>query len=159
VAHSASASVAQSRASFVRLMVPTDANFMGHVFGGAILAEIDRVAFVTAQRHAHTPCVTASIDRMDFIAPVHVGDVVDFDASLTWVGRSSMEVWVTVTAEAAIGGPRRRVGEAYVTMVAVTPDGRPTAVPPLELTDADERRRFAEGRERMEARRRSRRRQ
>lgn len=154
-----SSTVAQSRASFVRLMVPTDANFMGHVFGGAILAEIDRVAFVTAQRHAHTPCVTASMDRMDFIAPVHVGDVVDFDACLTWVGRTSMEIWVTVTAEAAIGGDRRLVGEAYVTMVAVTADGRPTTVPSLALTDDAERRRFDEGRQRMEARRRSRRRE
>jgi acyl-CoA hydrolase len=139
-------------------MVPTDANFMGNVFGGAILSEVDRVAFITATRHARAPVVTASFDRVDFIAPVHVGEVVDFDAMLTWVGRSSMEVWVQVHAEAASGGAPRRVVEAYITMVAVDHDGRPSPVPPLSLHGEEERRRFEEGRRRMEARRASRRR-
>ena len=149
--------VSQSRASVVRLMVPTDANFTGAVFGGAILAEIDRVAYVSATRHAHLQCVTASFDRADFLEPVHVGELVEFDAMLTFVGRSSMEVWVRVRAEALVGGPRRPVVEAFVTMVAVDRDNRPVPVPPLLLETDEERRRFEEGRARMEARRRSRR--
>lgn len=149
--------VAQSLASVVRLMVPTDANFMGNVFGGAILAEIDRVAYVTATRHARTQCVTASFDRADFLAPVHVGEVVEFDAMLTFVGRCSMEVWVRVSAEALAGGPRRQVVEALITMVAISQDNRPVPVPPLILESEEERRRFEEGRARMEARRRTRR--
>lgn len=149
--------VAQSRATVVRLMVPTDANFMGNVFGGAILSEIDRVAYVTATRHARAQCVTASFDRADFIAPVHVGEVVEFDATLTFVGRSSMEVWVRVSAEALAGGLPRPVVEALITMVAINPDNRPTPVPPLILKTDEERRRFEEGRARMEARRRTRR--
>ena len=148
--------VGASRASVVRLMVPTDANFMGNVFGGQILAEVDRVAYITATRHAKSNCVTASFDRVDFILPVHVGEVVDFDAMLTYVGRSSMEVWVRVQSEALAGGAPQLVGEAFVTMVAVDPHGRPVPVPPLVLETDEERGRFEEGRRRMEARRRTR---
>ncbi len=148
------ATVRASRASVVRLMVPADANFTGNVFGGAILAEIDRVAYITATRHAKATCVTASFDRVDFVAPVHVGEVVDFDAVLTYVGRSSMEVWVRVHAEALPTGTSGLVAAAFVTMVAVDAAGRPVSVPPLELESEEERVRFEEGRRRMEERRR-----
>lgn len=157
VEESSGATVARSRASVARLMLPTDANFTGNVFGGSILAEVDQVAYITAMRHAQTECVTASFDRADFIAPVHVGEVADFDARLTFVGRSSMEVWVRVRAEAASGGSPHRVLEAFVTMVAVDADGLPVPVRPLVLETDEERRRFEEGRARMEARRASRR--
>ena len=149
--------VGATHASVSRLMVPTDANLMGSVFGGEILSEIDRVAFIAAVRHARAPCVTASFDRVDFIQPVHVGEVVDFEARITFVGHSSMEIWVTVHAEELAGGESRLVGEAYVTMVAVDSSGRPVPVPPLELTTDEDRRRFEEGRLRMEERRRTRR--
>jgi acyl-CoA hydrolase len=129
---------------------------MGNVFGGQLLAEVDRVAYITATRHAKANCVTASFDRVDFIAPVHVGEVVDFDAVLTYVGRTSMEIWVRIRSEALEGGAARLVAEAFVTMVAVGRDGRPTPVPPLTLTTDDERRRFEEGRRRMEARQKTR---
>jgi acyl-CoA hydrolase len=148
--------VGSSRASTVRLMVPTDANFMGNVFGGHILAEIDRVAYIAACRHAKTSCVTASFDRVDFLQPVHVGEVVDFDAEITYVGTSSMEVWVRVRAESSHGGSARTVGEAFVTMVAVDDSGRPVPVSPLVLETVEERLRFEEGRRRMEERRRTR---
>lgn len=148
--------VEQSRATVVRLTIPTDANFTGNVFGGELLAEVDRVAYITATRHAKANCVTASFDRVDFIAPVHVGEVVDFDARLTYVGRSSMEVWVRIRAEALEGGAPRLVAEAYVTMVALGADGRPVSVAPLALATDEERRYFEEGRRRTEARRRAR---
>jgi acyl-CoA hydrolase len=137
-------------------MVPTDANFVGNVFGGQILGEIDKVAYIAATRHAKTTCVTASFDRVDFLQPVHVGDVVDFDAEITFVGTSSMEVWVKVRAEPSHGGDPRLVGEAFVTMVAVDSLGRPVPVPPLVLENVEERLRFEEGRRRMEERRRTR---
>ena len=137
-------------------MVPTDANFMGNVFGGQILSEVDRVAYVSARRHSDQNCVTASFDRVDFIAPVHVGDVVEFDAEVTFVGRTSMEVWVEVRAEDLKGGPHQLVGNAYVTMVAVDEGGRPVEVPPLKLTTPEESTRFEAGQRRMEERRRTR---
>ncbi len=86
-------------------MLPTDANFTGNVFGGRILEEIDLVAGIAAARHSKSTCVTASFDRVDFIQPVHVGDVVDFDAELTYVGTTSMEV---LGADHRGGDARRR---------------------------------------------------
>jgi acyl-CoA hydrolase len=136
--------------------LPTDANFMGHVFGGVLLAEVDRVAYVTATRHSGRTCVTASIDRMDFLAPIYLGEVVDFDACVTYVGRSSMEVWVRIRAEPLEGGGSRLVGNAFVTMVAVDRSGHPVEVPALRADTEEERRRFEEGRGRMEDRRRTR---
>jgi acyl-CoA hydrolase len=137
-------------------MLPTDVNFAGNVFGGQVLSEIDRVAYIAAVRHSKASVVTASFDRVDFLSPIHVGDVVDFDAEITYVGTSSMEVWVRVRAESAHGGDGRSVGQAFVTMVAVDPSGRPIPVPPLLLETVEERLRFEEGRRRMEERRRTR---
>ncbi|HKV90770.1 MAG TPA: acyl-CoA thioesterase, partial [Thermoplasmata archaeon] len=151
-----SRTVDESRATVVRLMVPSESNFMGNVFGGSILAEIDRTAYITATRHAGGTSVTASFDRVDFIAPVHVGDVVEFDATLTYVGSSSMEVWVAVRAEDLKGNPPRPVVNAFVTMVAIDDAGRPRSVPRLKLRTKDERRRFAEAERRVAARRKSR---
>jgi acyl-CoA hydrolase len=153
MAHPAGRSVADSRASVVRLTVPTDANFMGNVFGGVILAEIDRAAYITATRHSGLNCVTASFDSVDFLAPVKLGQVVTFDSRITYVGHASMEVWVQVHAEDLTGPPRRFVGSAFVTMVAVGPDGRPTPVRPLDLGTEEERRLFLDGEARMLARR------
>jgi acyl-CoA hydrolase len=148
--------VTESRASVVRLTVPTDANFMGHVFGGVILSEVDRVAYIAATRHSGKTCVTASFDRVDFVAPVRLGEVVEFDACLTYVGRTSMEVWVQIRAEDIEGGPRRTVGNAFVTMVAIDKAGQPTEVPGLLTTTETERTRFREGGARAKERRKAR---
>lgn len=148
--------VADSRATLARLTAPSDANVMGSVFGGVILHEVDRTAYVTATRHCRRNCVTASFDRVDFLAPVHLGELLTFQSELTYVGRSSMEIWVRVHAEDLLSGDTRPVGSAYVTMVAVDKSGRPIAVPPLALKTADERARFAAGHKRMEERRQAR---
>jgi acyl-CoA hydrolase len=137
-------------------MVPTDANFMGNVFGGQMLMEIDKVAYVAATRHSSRTCVTASFDRVDFLRPVYVGQVVEFDAWLTYVGRSSMEIAIEARAEPLLGGPSYHVVHAWVTMVAVGDDGQPVEVPPLQLETEAERAEFAAGRRRMEARKRTR---
>jgi acyl-CoA hydrolase len=146
-------SVAESRSSVVRLMVPTDANFVGNVFGGSILADIDRVAYITATRHARMNCVTASFDRVDFLRPVHVGQVVAYDGRLTFVGHSSMEVTIEARAETMEGRPPYPVVNAWVTMVAVDESGRPIPVPSLELRTSAERAEFEAAKQRMEARR------
>ena len=143
----------ESRSSIARLMVPTDANFMGNVFGGVILADIDRAAYITATRHCKSNCVTASFDRVDFLRPVHVGQVVEYDAHVSYVGHTSMEVTIKARAEALAGSEPYDVVDAWVTMVAVDPSGRPIPVPPLKLRTGEERREFDAGRGRMEARR------
>lgn len=137
-------------------MEPTDANFTGTVFGGEILAKIDPVAYFTATRHSKLTRVTTSFDRVNFLSPVHDGQIVEFDAALTSVGRSSMEISVEVRTEGLKQGRSRFVGRAFVSMVGVDERSRPEPIPPLELTNEDERRLFEEGRQRMEARRHSR---
>jgi acyl-CoA hydrolase len=148
--------VEASRASVVRLSIPSDANFMGNVFGGVLLNEVDRVAYVSARRHAQKDCVTASFDRVDFIAPVHVGELIEFTSQLTYVGTTSMEIWVQIHAQDLNDRTRRLVGNAYVTMVAMDRDGHPSPVPSLALASDEERQRFEEGKRRMEARRKTR---
>ncbi len=138
-------------------MMPSDANFTGTVFGGVILSEVDRVAYVAAARHAAAPCVTASFDRVDFLAPVRIGDVATFSAEITYVGRTSMEVAVRIVAQAVSETAPRRVGDAFVTLVAVDAEGRPVPVRPLLVRTEDEKVRFEEGRRRAEERRASRR--
>ncbi len=148
--------VSASRASVFRRRAPTDANLTGNVFGGPILSEVDRVAYISAARPAKANRVTAPFDWVDLHSPVHVGDVVDFEAEPTSVGRTSREVGVRVHSEAVTGGGTRRVGQAFVTRVAVDRDGRPVPVPPLALGSAEERARFAPGHRWMEERRRAR---
>ena len=124
------------------LMMPQDANILGHVFGGAILALMDKCAAVAAFRHARSNCVTASIDRVDFKEPIHVGDLVVMKASVNFAGRSSMEVGVRVEAEDLLTGRRRHTNSCYLTFVAIDRNGRPVEVPSVIPETDDERRRF-----------------
>ena len=131
-------------------MMPQHANNLGHVFGGVVLGLMDRAAAVAAIRHARTTCVTASIDRVDFREPIHVGDLVVLKASVNYVGRTSMEVGVRVDAEDLLTGRRRHTNSCYLTFVAVDTSGRPVPVAALEPESEDEarRQRAAEARRR-----------
>jgi acyl-CoA hydrolase len=133
-------------------MFPSDANPAGNVFGGEILKQIDIVAGIVAHRHCRTNVVTVSIDRVDFLKPVFVGDALILNARLNCVKNSSMEIEVKVEAENLIKGTRTLTGTAFVTMVALGSDGKPTPVTKLLLETEDDRKRFAEGLARMEQR-------
>jgi acyl-CoA hydrolase len=133
-------------------MMPQDANNLGHVFGGAILAMMDTSAAVAAIRHARSSCVTVSIDRVDFREPIHLGDLVVMKASVNFAGRTSMEVGVRVEAEDLVTGRRRHTNSAYLTFVAVDRNGRPVAVPKLLLETDEDRRRHAAAQERRRRR-------
>jgi len=113
------------------LMMPQNANLLGHVFGGVMLSMMDKTAAIAAFRHARTACVTASIDRVDFREPIHVGDLVIMKASVNFAGRTSMEIGVRVEAEDLLTGRRRHTNSCYLTFVAVDRAGRPVLVPPL----------------------------
>jgi acyl-CoA hydrolase len=133
--------VRESQAESANLMMPQDANVLGHVFGGAILSMMDKTAAVAAIRHARSTCVTVSVDRVDFREPIHVGDLVVMKASVNYVGRTSMEVGVRVEAEDLITGSRRHTNSCYVTFVAVDRNGRPIEVPlVVPETEAEKRR-------------------
>ena len=122
-------------------MNPEDANPMGNVHGGVIMKLIDTAAGAVAIRHARKIAVTASIDRIDFHNPVHVGELVTLRASLNYVGKSSLEVGCRVESENLLTGKVRHTASAYLTYVALDENGKPTTVPPLILeTDTDKRR-------------------
>lgn len=144
--------VRESQHETSQLMMPNDANNLGHVFGGVILAMMDKAAAIAAIRHARSACVTASIDRVDFREPVHLGDLVIMRSSVNFVGRSSMEVGVRVEAEDVISGRRRHTNSCYLTFVAVDKTGRPIEVPSLVAESEEEKRRFAAARERRRRR-------
>jgi len=132
--------------------MPNMANNLGHVFGGVILSLVDRVAAVAAIRHSRRPCVTVSVDRVDFHEPIFLGELVIARASVNYVGRTSMEVGVRIEAEHLVSGNRRHTNSCYVTFVAIDENGKPVAVRPLLLETDDDRRRHG----RAQARRRRR---
>jgi len=139
----------ESKAEMTVRMFPSDANPAGNVFGGEILKQIDLIAGLVAQRHARTNTVTASIDRVNFLKPVYVGDALILNARLTYVHRSSMEIEIRVEAEDLMTGTRTLTNTAYVTAVALGNDGKTIGVPQLLLKTDDDKRRFAEGEQRM----------
>jgi acyl-CoA hydrolase len=135
--------VSDSRHETSELMMPGHANNLGHVFGGVILSMMDKCAAIAALRHTRTSVVTASIDRVDFREPIHLGDLVVMRASVNYVGRTSMEVGVRVEAEDLSTGKRRHTNSCYLTFVAVDRNGRPIEVPDLIPETDEELRRHA----------------
>ncbi|MBX3464395.1 MAG: acyl-CoA thioesterase [Planctomycetes bacterium] len=136
-------SVADSKVEMTEIVFPNDANPLGNVMGGRVMQWIDICAAVAAGRHARTPVVTASVDRIDFHNPVPVGGVVVLLASVNYAGRSSMEVGVKVWQEDRATGDRRHVVSAYLTFVSLDPASKaPRPVPPVAPETDDERRRF-----------------
>jgi len=122
------------------------------VFGGAILSMMDKCAAIAAFRHSRASVVTASIDRVDFREPIHLGDLVVMKASVNFVGHSSMEVGVRVEAEDLLTGRRRHTNSCYLTFVAVDRNGRPIEVPGLTPATEDEVRRHLAAQERRRRR-------
>jgi acyl-CoA hydrolase len=129
-----------------------DANTAGHVHGGVIMRLCDEVAGIAAIRHCGTRVVTAAMDRMTFLDPVYVGQLVTLRATVNAAWRTSMEVGVRVESEHVASGERAHTSTAYLTMVALDDDGRPSPVPPLAPETADERRREQEAQLRRENR-------
>ena len=134
------------------IMMPQDANVLGHVFGGAVLSMMDKTAAVSAFRHARSAVVTVSIDRVDFREPIHVGDLVIMKASVNFTGRTSMEIGVRVEAEDLITGRRRHTNSCYLTFVAVDRNGRPAEVAPVIPETEIEKRRYGAAQERRRRR-------
>ncbi len=144
--------VEESSVVMAQQMNPQDANPAGNVHGGVIMKLIDTAAGVVASRHARANVVTASIDRIDFLHPVFVGNFVTLRASLNYVGKTSMEVGVRVESENLITGRSRHTSTAYLTFVALDSQGRPTPLPPLLLETEEQMRRNREAKARREAR-------
>ena len=140
----------ESKAEMTIIMLPSDANPKGNVFGGVILKYVDLIAGLVAKRHSgRANVVTASIDRMTFLKPVFIGNALILSAQLNYVRRSSMEVEVNVESEDLDENTLVHAGTAFVTLVALDKYGKPTDVSPLLLENEDDTRRFRDGESRM----------
>jgi acyl-CoA hydrolase len=135
---------ADSHAVIARWMTPVDANSAGFVHGGTVMKLCDDAAGVAALKHSRCRVVTAGMDRMTFLEPVEIGELLTLKAAVNAVWRTSMEVGVRVVAERPRTGEVRHTSTAYLTMVALGEDGRPVEIAPLLTSGSDERRRERE---------------
>ena len=131
-------------------MIPSYANFGGKIHGGIIMSLMDKIAYVCAAKHAGGYCVTASVDVIDFMAPVEVGELVSLHASVNYVGSTSMVIGIRVESQQPRSGLIKHTNTSYFTMVAMDDDMKPLQVPGLLLRNHEEVRRFYEAFHRKE---------
>jgi len=144
--------VSASKTEMTEIVLPQDSNLLGNILGGRVMHLIDVAGAIAAHRHCHRPVVTASLDHMDFLSPVRVGDLIILEARLNRTFHTSMEVGVDVFSEDSAAGVRKHTTSALLTYVALGETGNPVPVPPLIVKTPEERRRFQEAGERREAR-------
>ena len=144
--------VRDSQSEYSELALPNDANTFGFLLGGRVMHLVDLAGAIAAVRHARKPVVTVSIDHMNFLHPVRIGQLVRLIASVNRVFRTSMEVGVKVEVEDLITGARKHTSSAYLTFVALDKDGRPTQIAPVIPESETEKRRFAAAGQRREYR-------
>jgi acyl-CoA hydrolase len=143
--------VSESKSEMIELVLPNDTNPLGALLGGRLMHWIDLAGALAAHRHAHSYVVTASMDHIDFLVPVHVGDMVLLQSSVNRVFKTSMEVGVRVSVENYISSSRQKVATAYLTFVAVARHGRRLPVNPVIPETDDEKRRYEGALRRREA--------
>ena len=144
--------VRESASEYSELALPNDANGLGNMLGGKVMHLVDLAAAMAGLRHAHQPIVTASVDSLHFLHPVHIGELIILRSSVNRVFRSSMEIGVKVMTEKLLTGERLHTCSAYLTFVAVDREGRAIAVPPVIPETEDEIRRYRQAGERREYR-------
>jgi acyl-CoA hydrolase len=144
--------VSASVSEYSELALPNDANGLGAVLGGKVMHLVDLAAAMAGMRHARTPVVTASVDSMSFLHPVHIGELIVLRSSVNRVFRTSMEVGGYVTTENLMTGRRLHTCSAYLTFVSLDKQGKATPVPPVIPETEEEKRRFREAGERREYR-------
>lgn len=144
--------VKDSQSEMVEIVLPNDANPLGNLLGGRLMHLIDMAGALAAHRHSRSYVVTASMDHLDFLAPVHVGDLLILRSSVNRAFRTSVEVGVKCWVENYIAASKRHVSSAYLTFVAVDRDGKHLPVPPILPETADEKRRYEDAGRRREHR-------
>ncbi len=132
------------------LMLPSDANFGGKIHGGYILSLMDRIAFACASKHSGNYCVTASVNRVDFLNAVEIGELLTLKASVNFIGNTSMVIGIRVESENIVTGVKKHCNSSYFTMVAKSEDGKNVKVPGLILKSKDDVRRFVKSIKRQE---------
>lgn len=145
--------VSETQSEMTELILPNDTNTLGNLLGGRLMHFIDLVGAMAAYRHSRTHVVTASMEHIDFIAPVHVGDLLILKSSMNRAFNTSMEVGVKVWVENTISsGMHRHVASAYLTFVAIDSQGRRVPIPKLEPETSEEKRRYEDAGRRREYR-------
>jgi uncharacterized protein (TIGR00369 family) len=144
--------ISDSRVVLAQLMQPVHANNHGNVHGGEIMRLVDEAGALACMRHAGHRVVTVAVDRMTFRQPIHLGDLVTLTAEVSYVGTTSLESEVVVTAENPVTGECVYTNVAYLVYVALNTDGKPAPVPPLIPEDDEQRERMEEGKARQEYR-------
>lgn len=139
-----------SRVTISELMLPSHTNFSGKIHGGYILMLMDQIAFAAASKFSGTYCVTASVDTVDFLNPIEVGELVTMKASVNYVGNSSMVVGIRVSSENIQTGKVKHCNSSYFTMVAKNKEGKNVSVPRPVITTLEEVRRFYNAKKRIE---------
>jgi uncharacterized protein (TIGR00369 family) len=134
--------IEDSQVSITQLMLPSHSNFSGKIHGGHILNLMDQVAFACASKHSNQYCVTASVNKVDFLNPIEVGELVTLKASVNYTGRTSMVIGLRVESENIRTGKIKHCNSSYFTMVAKDENNNSTLVPGIILTNKDEVRRF-----------------
>ena len=134
--------VASSHISISQLMLPSHSNFSGKIHGGYILSLLDQIAFACASKFSGNYCVTASVETVNFLKPIEVGELVNMKASVNYVGTSSMIIGIRVEAENIQTGEIKHCNSSYFTMVAKDTNGNKTSIPGLILSDNNDVRRF-----------------
>lgn len=145
--------VESTRITISELMLPSYSNFNGKIHGGYILGLMDQIAFACASKHSGAYCVTASVDTVDFLNSIEVGELVSMKASVNYVGRTSMVVGIRVEAENIQTGHVKHCNSSYFTMVARSKSGESVQVPGLIINDMTEVKRFLKAIKRMETKR------
>ena len=147
--------VEASKITLSELMLPSHSNFSGKIHGGYLLKLMDQIAFACASKYSGCYCVTASVDTVDFLNPVDVGELVTLKASVNYVGKTSMVVGIRVTSEHIQTGIKKHCNSSYFTMVAKDENGQNVQVPKLILSNLEEVRRFYDSINRIENKKRA----
>jgi len=134
--------IEESQVTISELMLPSNTNFSGKIHGGYILSLMDQIAFACASKHSRNYCVTASVDKVDFLNPIEVGELVTMKASVNFVGKTSMIIGIRVESENILTGKIKHCNSSYFTMVAKNENGLSVEVPGLILNSEDKIRRF-----------------
>ena len=151
-----SKSIKNSHVVMHELVLPNDTNVLGNVHGGRVMCLMDICAAMSAYKHARQPVVTASVDRLDFLAPAKKGDILILKSSVNYAHKTSMEIGVRIDAESPFTGEVRHTATAYLTFVAIDDKNKPTKIPKIIPETEDEKRRYERAKNRHLIRRKER---
>ena len=137
-----SKSIKESQVIMHELVLPNDTNVLGNVHGGRVMCLMDICAAMSAYKHARQPVVTASVDRLDFLAPAKKGDILILKSSVNYAHKTSMEIGVRIDAESPLTGEMSHTATAYLTFVAIDSNNKPSSIPQIYPDTDDEKRRY-----------------